>query len=380
MAGLPKPRRGISNIVMLIALPRMVSVVLVMALVLPLGAQRQPSPAEQEEFRVRIKVELVTAPLVVQDARGEFVYDLRREEISVFDNGVPQQVSVFELASQPISLVILLDTSRRVAPLLDRVRKSGILFTSYILGQFGEAAVITFDTDVTLQQEFTADPDEVIAAVEAISPGGTETRLADALDQAVDLLLERSEGSRRVIIAITEPRDQGSRIPLGVPLRNAQLAEISVYTISLSAIQADLMRRPEDAPVPASPYPPGIFPLPPTPGQVQTPTTEANRQYARADLLRAISVLVSTLRHSRKDNVLELYAHGTGGLHYSSWSQQGFEKSLNEIGQDLHNQYLVSYRPSNRDQQGFHRIDIRVTRPRVSIRTRPGYYVGPPAE
>ena len=359
---------------------RTVAILAVASLALPLGAQQpaQAPPQEEEGFRVRVKVELVTAPLVVRDGQGEFVYDLQRGEVTVFDNGVPQQLTNFELASEPLSLVILLDTSQRVAPLLERVRKSGILFTSYILGQFGEAAVMTFDTDLNLRQEFTSDPDKIISAVASIPAGGNGRRLADALDWAVNMLLDRPEGRRRVIIAITEPSDDGSRIPVGMPLRHAQLAEISVYTISLSGAQADMMRRPEETPVPDSPYPPGVFPLPPTPGQVQTPTTEANRQYARLDLLSAIAALVSTLQHTRKENVLELYAQGTGGLNYSSWSRTGFENSINEIGQDLHNQYQISYRPSNRDQEGFHRVEIRVSRPGTSVRTRPGYYVGPP--
>jgi VWFA-related protein len=357
---------------------RTAAILALVFLALPLGAQEPPQEQEEEGFRVRVKVELVTAPLVVRDARGEFVYDLQRGEVTVFDNGVPQQLTDFELASEPISLVILLDTSRRVAPLLDRVRKSGVLFTSYILGQFGEAAVMTFDTDLNLRQEFTSDPDKIIDAVASIPAGGDGRRLADALDWAVNALLDRPEGRRRVIVAITEPSDDGSRLPVGMPLRHAQLAEISVYTISLSATQADLMRRPEETPVPDSPYPPGVFPMPPTPGQVQTPTTEANRQYARLDLLNAIVTLVSTLKHTRKENVLELYAHGTGGLNYSSWSRTGFENSINEIGQDLHNQYQISYRPSNRDQEGFHRVEVQVSRPGTSVRTRPGYYVGPP--
>lgn len=344
----------------------------------PLAAQEQPPPSE---FRLRVEVERVTAPLVVRDAGGEFIYDLTRDEIAVFDNGIPQQLSSFELASQPISLVILIDTSRRVEPLLDRVRKSGILFTSYILGQFGEAAVITFDSDVTVRQKFTSDSDKIIQAMESIPAGGTQRRLADALNQGVSLLLEQPEGRRRAIVAITEPHDAGSRVPIGAPLRVAQLADISVYTVALSALEADLRRRPEDTPVRESPYPPGVFTRPPVPGSVQTPTTEAQQQYARVDLLSALMTLVTTLRNMAGRNVLELYAGGTGGLHYSPNSQGGFETAINQIGQDLHNQYLLTYRPSNREEEGFHRIQVRIRRPGVEVRTRPGYYVGaPPVE
>jgi VWFA-related protein len=362
-------------------MPKALSILVLLALIHPLGAQQETTeaPEQEEEFRVRVRVELVTAPLVVQNRRGEFVYDLRREEVTVLDNGVPQQITAFELASQPISLVILADTSQRIAPLLERVQKSGVLFTSYILGQFGEAALITFDDDVTLRQEFTFDHDEVIEAVADIKAGGRDARLADALTEAVNLLIRRPEGRRRVIIAITEPNDRGSRAPIGIPLRNAQLAEISVYTLGLSPTHADLRRRPEDSPTRSSSVPPGVFGTPPIPGQVQTPTTEANRELARVDLLNAIRVLVSTLQHARTDSALEIYAQGTGGLHYSpSWGRSGFEQSLNRIGQDLHNQYVVSYQPSNRNQSGFHQIEINVTRPGVTVRTRPGYFVGPP--
>lgn len=356
---------------------RGLAIVGLLGLALSLSAQ-QPPETESEEYRVRVKVDLVSAPLVVRNRGGEFVYDLRREEVTLYDNGVPQQMTSFELASQPVSLVILIDTSQRVAPLLDRVRSSGILFTSYILGTVGEAAVITFDSDVVLRQEFTTDHDKIISAVGQVVSGGTQTRLADALDQAVRLLMERPFGRRRVIVAITEARDQGSQVSMGVPLRLAQLAEISVYTVGLSRIQADLKRRPEETPVQPSPYPPGVFPTPGIPGQVQTPTTEANRQYARADLLGAIALLVTTLRDVPKADVLEVYAQGSGGLHYAPKSRSALEETINEIGQDLHNQYLVSYRPSNRDRPGFHRIEINVRRPGVSVRTRPGYYVGPP--
>lgn len=349
-----------------------------LAVFAPAAAQQPPQPPVPEEFRVRVKVELVRVPLVVRDLSGEFVYDLSRRDVLLLDNGVPQQLTSFDLAAEPLSLVILLDTSQRIAPLLDRVRQSGILFTNYILGTSGEAAVLTFDTSVTLRQEFTSDADKIIGAIQKIPAGGSESRLADGLDQAVTLLRERPEGRRRVIIVVTEPRNQGSATPIGVPLRLAQLSDISIYTVALNPLEADLRRRPEDTPVPRSPYPPGVFPAPGIPGSPQTPTTEAQQRYARADLLSAIMILVRTLHDTAGQDVLELYAQGTGGLNYSPFGRSALETALNQIGQDLHNQYLLTYRPSNLDEQGFHRIEVRVARPNVSVRSRPGYYVGLP--
>lgn len=345
----------------------------------PAGAQQsQPPPPQEPEFRVPVRVELVRTPLVVRHVGGEFVYDLGRDEVTLFDNGVPQRLTSFELATQPVSLVVLVDTSQRVKPLLERVRTSGILITSNILGQSGEAALVSFDTSVALRQEFTSNGDELLTAFHSLPAGGTETRLADGLAQAVQLLSDRPQGRRRIILVLSEALDQGSSTPLGVPLRVAQLNDITVYAISLSALEADLRRPPEETPVARSPYPPGVFTRPPTPGRPQTPGTVAQEQYARADLLAAVTTLVRTLRDAGGNDVLEVYAHGTGGLAQSAFGRAALEDVLSYIGQDIHSQYLVTYRPSNRDQDGFHRIEVRVARPGTSARHRPGYFVGPP--
>ncbi|MFQ5694802.1 MAG: VWA domain-containing protein [Terriglobia bacterium] len=347
-----------------------------------LSAQEPSPPARDpaDNFRLRVRVELVSTPLVARDSLGEFIYDLSREDIRVLDNGVPQQLLTFELATQPLSLVILVDTARKVAPLLDSVRTSGVLFTDMLLGQLGEAAIVTFDDEVRVRQGFTEDKDAIIKTLKEIPAGGRRTRLADALDHAVSMLVERPEGRRPVIVLFTEPSDKDSELPLGVPLRRAQLHEISVYTIALSPVLADLKRKPEDTPVARSPFPPGVMPGPGVPGQIQTPTTQAQQRYARIDLLSAIAAAVHSLRAPFGHNVLELYSQGTGGLHYAPRSRSALEESIVQIGQDLHNQYLLSYRPSNKDEQGFHRIEVRVGRRGARVRTRPGYYVGPPPE
>jgi len=253
-----------------------------------------------------------------------------------------------------------------------------VLFTSYILGEEGEAAVVTFDDDVVLRQEFTSDADTIIRTLERLPAGGRRTRLSDGLEEAVAMLSNRPPGRRRVIIAISEAHDDASRALLGVPLRRAQLFEISVYTIGLDRVQAELRRRPEDTPVKPSATPPGVFAGPPRPGSVQTPTTETMEQYNRVDIGNAVETMVTTLGQTVGSDILEVYSAGTGGLSYAPQNQSALENDLNRIGQDLHSQYQITYQPSNGEQQGFHRIEVRVSRPGVSIRTRSGYYVGPP--
>jgi len=337
--------------------------------------------SEAPEFRLVTRVTLVNTPLVVYNRNGDYVYDLRREELTVLDNGIPQQIASFDLASQPISLVLVVNNSGQLAPLLPRVRQSAELFPTYILGPEGEGALITFSDDVTLRQDFTSNADALVRSIKQIPRGRDGARLADALEQAVAMLSERPEGRRRVIVVISEARNQGSKTGVKVPLQRSQLANISIYTIHLTELQADLRRRPEDS-TPSvaqrSPLPPGVQGMPAPPGSVYTPTQDTQRQSEKADLGNLGETVIRSGKDSFTDNVLQDYSRGTGALHYSPASVRALEESLNLIGQDLHNQYQVSYRPTNRDDTGYHRIEIKISRPGVRVRTRPGYFVGVP--
>ena len=64
-------------------------------------AQRVP-----DQSSIRVKVELVNAPVVVRDQKGEFVYDLSLKNFRVFDNGVPQVLESFEMGGAPLSAEI----------------------------------------------------------------------------------------------------------------------------------------------------------------------------------------------------------------------------------------------------------------------------------
>src|SRR6476646_11142824 len=55
------------------------------------AAPATPAPAGQPTFRVR--VDLGTNDIVIRDEKGNFVPDLRPEEIEVYEDGVKQELS-----------------------------------------------------------------------------------------------------------------------------------------------------------------------------------------------------------------------------------------------------------------------------------------------
>ncbi|HVB28458.1 MAG TPA: hypothetical protein VNG91_01485, partial [Terriglobia bacterium] len=51
---------------------------------------------------------------------------------------------------------------------------------------------------------------------------------------------------------------------------------------------------------------------------------------------------------------------------------------LSEIAADIHSQYLLAYVPDDLSQRGLHRLEVKVSRAGVKVRTRRGYfYEGP---
>ncbi len=341
------------------------------------GAKPQPA---KEAPQIRVRVDLVATPVTVRNAAGELVFDLTAGDFRVYDNGVEQRIENFDLGGEPLSIVLLLETSSRVEALLPAVRRTGIVFTETVMGQTGEAAVLGFDDDVRALLPFTTDKDRIEKAVAGFRMGTSGSRLYDALAQGISLLSERvapvGHGRRKVIVAMTEAADTGSDAALGAVLREAQLANVTIYIIGLSSTAAMLRGEPKSG-APPTISPPGTFGRPPIPGTVQTPTTEQQRS-GQINLLALIAWLVSNLANTVGDNSLEAATTGTGGLHVATFSDRSIEKAMDAVGAELHAQYSLAYRPTGSAQTGYHDIKVEVKRRGVHARSRPGYYIPPP--
>ncbi|MBI4465001.1 MAG: VWA domain-containing protein [Acidobacteria bacterium] len=337
----------------------------------PSSEPENPSGEPDQQYVFPVEIEVVTVPVTVTNSAGEFVTDLNKNEFTVLDNGAPQKIESVELSWDPISLVIAVETSSRVESLLPEVRKAGILFTQLILGETGEAAVLAFDNELKLVQGFTDDPELVETALEKLSAGGEQVRLSDAIARGIFLLQQRPQGRRKVVIAISEARDQGSSNSHGFVLRGAQQLGVSIYTVGLSTLR-NLLSRPPGEGV-SSPFPPGVAARPMPGSQPPTPDAQTNWGAANVNLLELIAELVSTTKSWLGGNPLAVYATGTGGQEFASGDKGALERSLGRIGQELRNQYLLTYRPNNLDSPGFHSIRVTISRPNLMVRTRPGY-------
>jgi VWFA-related protein len=345
------------------------------------GQPVEPVPPDVQA-KLKVQVALVNMPVTVRNAKGEMVHDLEAQDFSITDNGVRQKISHFDLGGDPLSLVILIETSSRIDPLLPGMRKTGILFTETVMGPEGEAAVVGFNDGVDKLQDFTSDGDAIENVVTHLETGTSGSRLYDAMAVGVDMLSGRMPqptaerpGRRRVMLVMSETVDAGSEAKLGEVLRKAQLRNVTIYSVGLSTTRSEWKGKSRDTPAPI--WPPGVMTLPPPPGTVQTPPGEVTSS-SGVDLLGLAIWAVEHADNKVKDHAMEVACTATGGAHVSTYKDRSIEKVIDEIGGELHSQYTISYAPENSDALGYHEIKVDVDRKNLKVRTRPGYYLAPP--
>jgi len=349
----------------------------------PAQSTRQQQAQNQKLPVKRFQVNVVTLPVAVSDSSGRAVLDLTQQQFQVFDDGKPQQINRFDQGGDPLSIVLVIETSSRVAPLLPAVSKTGIIFTQMVMAGTGQAAVIGYNDQVDILRPMTTDADRVEDTIEHLKPGLDGARLYDAIERAEDLLEHQPNERRRAIVVIGEKNDSGSETKLGQVLRRAQFNNITIYSIGLSTTAA-AFRQPAQPKPPVRVGPQGTYPVPPPPGTAQTPDV-VDEQMGNGPggtgslaLLPLIKWLVEHGANLTGRNSLLIASQGTGGLHEGTFKDKSLQNAMNEIGNDLHGVYLLAYNPSGNAPYGYHTIEVRVTKPHLRIRTRPGYYLAPP--
>ncbi len=361
------------------------------ATTLPLAAQSpsgplppQPGVSVQQaplQPKIGVRVALVNTPVTVRDSKGDMVDNLNAKDFRITDNGVEQRITHFDLGGDALALVILVETSSRIAPLLPQLRKVGILLSETVMAANGEAAVLGFNDSVDKLQDFTANHDLIQNTFNKLQQGTSGSKLYDAMAIGVEMLSGRplptadAPGRRRIMLILSEATDVGSDTRLGAVLRQAQLSNVTIYSVGLSTTRAELQAAPKDNT--PHPTPPGTFGLPPQPGTVQTPETEDAR-YGSGNLMNVVVWAVQHVKDKITANPLEVATAGTGGAHLATFKDRSIEKAIDEIGGELHSQYSMSYTPTGTNDTGYHEIKVTLAKNGLKVRARPGYYVAPP--
>jgi len=294
---------------------RSISALIALWLTVPLGAQQGPT--------IRVNVRLVRSLVTVKDANGQLIGSLNKNDFSIFDNDVKQDIAVFERQTeQPLSVAMLVDTSGstriELRYELDSVSK---FFKALIVegNPDDRVALYSFNWQVTLINNYTrrfATLDQRLKLLKA--EGGTS--LYDAIYLA-SRELELREG-RHVMVLVTDGGDTTSNKDFHQALEAAQLADAVLYPVLVVPI-----------------------------------TNDAGRNIGG-------------------ENALTTLAAGTGGKVFTPAVGAELDRAFEDILRELRTQYLIGYYPKDvpPTKDRFHNLKINVTGRNLRVVARSGYY------
>lgn len=272
-----------------------------------LPAQQQPT------FRSGTRTVPIYA--TVTDATGRLVPGLERDDFEVLDEGKKVELTVFESAIQPITVVVMLDTSGSMTMNLDLLKQAATQFVIRLLPE-DRARIGSFSDRIRIAPPaFTDDRDELIRILRDDIQYGNPTALWDATDAGMTALKD-VEG-RRVVLVFTDGADTYSKRDQGDVLARAREGEFLIYAIGLRS----RMR-----------------------GQGVT----------------------------RPDPGLRKVAEETGGGYFELSRTDELNSTFTRVAAELHSQYLLGFSPQTLDGKA-HKLEVTIKRPGLVARARKSY-------
>ena len=315
--------------------------------------------AQDVPFRAQTKV--VQVPVSITDKSGKNLDGLMAGDFIVLDDGIRQKVTVDDFFSglAPISLAIAVQTSGISTPALAKIRQIGSMIQPLVIGERGEAALVTFDSEIKWRQDFTSDDNKIRDAVKRLQPSwDDQARMIDAIAAVADHMKERQ--GRKVLLLICESRDRGSATEFPQAMEAVERQGIEVFGAHYSAYATGLIGKTKDQP---------DVPPQPTSGD---PEDWADGSPSGVNLL-AMAMELSRLG---KTKPIQMLTRATGGSDYPFLKGSGIENAIEKLGTEVHSQYILSF-PQRSDTPGIHRIEVSVRdRADLRIRSRQTYWVG----
>lgn len=271
---------------------------------------------------ISVNVNLVMLHATVRDRKGYPVPALSKQDFAVYEDGIRQEIRVFQHEDVPVTVGLAIDHSGSMGPKLDEVIAAARTFVQASHPD-DEMYIVNFNERVSLglpgPMRFSSRLDELESAI-LKTPATGQTALYDAIGEALNRLRQGAR-QKKVLIVISDGADNASELALSQVLREAEASSALIYSI-------------------------GIF--------------------DRAD-------------PDRNPRVLRRLARATGGEAFFPGQLSEVTPICEQIARDIRTQYAIGYVPASAAQPGTYR-SIRVVaaaagRGKLSVRTRTGYLV-----
>jgi Ca-activated chloride channel family protein len=300
------------------------------------GSQRQGAQADQQpldpEASFKIDTDLVLLDVTVTDPTNQPVFDLKKEDFSVYEDKVKQEIADVLREEVPVSFGLVVDTSGSMRGRLQQVSDAALLLVK-TMREKDEAFVASFKAEPELVQDFTSDRRDLEDALnELYSSGGTS--LLDAIIATADYAQQKAKQRRKALIVITDGLEKNSSVKEKEVLDALKEDEAQIYLVGF--IDDDDNEK-------------GLF--------GKSPAKKARELLTRL-------------------------ATDSGGRAFFPKEVSEMPAIAEQIAKDLRTQYVVYYYPSNSNKDGTFRSVKVVVEPKgnrkLSVRSRQGYYARDP--
>lgn len=266
-------------------------------------------------FADRVNVEVVQVTVTVTDAAGHYVPDIPRAAFRVFEDGTPQAVTFFASKDVPLELIVAVDISGSMASSMPRLKTAVKEFLGAVPPE-DEVTLLGFNDSVFALTRKTTNPADRIRAVDRLAPWGA-TALYDVIIRGIDMLGRQT--GRKALVVFTDGEDQGSHVALEDVERRLQASDVTLYMIAQG---------------------------------------------------RGVS-------HDYLRKTMQRLTVPTGGRTFVTQNVEQLHGAFSELLEELSNQYLLGYPPSNTLRDDTWR-EIRVeVAGQANIRARQGYRATP---
>ncbi|HSK11297.1 MAG TPA: VWA domain-containing protein [Vicinamibacterales bacterium] len=294
------------------ASPRLLAAAVSLALLPIVG----PPLAGQQAPTFRAGTRMVPVYTTVTDQAGRLVPGLDQADFEVYDDGQPRPITVFSREVQPISVVVMLDTSASMTANIGLVAAGAEQFFIRLLP--GDRAMAgAFNDKIQLASGLTGDRDELIASLRDLD-FGNPTRLWDAVAAGLDEL--KTVEGRKVVLVFSDGEDTSSSLGRGTVTERARAEDVMVYAIGL---RSDYFN---------------------------------GRQRVR----------------TRPDRGLRGVAEETGGGYFELEKTDALTSTFTRVSEELRRQYLIGFTTDDHDGK-VHKLEVRVKQPGMKARARRSY-------
>lgn len=273
-----------------------------------------PALDARQQGVFRSTVQTVPVYATALDSSGRLVADLEQSDFEIFDDGKKQEITIFRSDVQPLSVVVMLDTSGSMTANLELLKAGAEKFVLRLL-PVDRARIGSFSDKIDLSAEFTGDRDALVRYLHDDVDFGNPTRLWDAAYVSMDALVE--ETNRRVVLLFTDGDDTASQQhSLREVIRRAQADDYMFYGIGLRS-----------------------------------------------------RVMGSS---TRPDPGLKRLAVETGGGYFELRGTDELNSTFSRVADELHRQYVLGFTPAVLDGKT-HKLNVTAKRPGTTVRARTSY-------